>query len=65
MLKLMDKPATANAVAAGSATSAPAGMPALPCEALDNLGARFCPGGLFLLMLRPDGSVAYQEPGRT
>jgi HD-GYP domain-containing protein (c-di-GMP phosphodiesterase class II) len=29
--------------------------------ALDNLAARFRPGGLFLVMLRPDGTVAYHD----
>src|SRR5207237_6354527 len=29
--------------------------------ALDNLAARFRPGGLFLVMLRPDGSVVYHD----
>src|SRR5438477_342719 len=28
---------------------------------LDNLAARFRPSGLCLVMLRPDGSVAYQD----
>ncbi len=28
---------------------------------LENLAARFRPGGLFLLMLKPDGSVAYHD----
>lgn len=58
MLKLMDNPvsATAAAVVDGAAPAA-----ALPCEVLDNLAARFRPGGLFLLMLRPDGTVAYHD----
>src|SRR5436305_10622614 len=29
--------------------------------ALDNLAARFRPGGLFLAMLKPDGTVAYHD----
>ncbi|HEX3355744.1 MAG TPA: HD domain-containing phosphohydrolase [Tepidisphaeraceae bacterium] len=34
----------------------------IPVAALDNLAARFRPGGLFLVMLRPDGTVAYHDP---
>jgi len=39
-------------------TSSPEVAPAV----LENLAARFRPAGLFLLMLRPDGSVAYHDP---
>jgi putative nucleotidyltransferase with HDIG domain len=35
--------------------------PPIPIAALDNLAARFRPGGLFLVMLRPDGSVTYHD----
>jgi putative nucleotidyltransferase with HDIG domain len=35
----------------------------LPSAVLENLAARFRPGGLFLVVLRPDGSVAYHDPG--
>ena len=35
----------------------------LPPAVLENLAARFRPGGLFLVVLRPDGSVAYHDPG--
>jgi putative nucleotidyltransferase with HDIG domain len=42
---------------ADKATASP-----IPIGALDNLAARFRPGGLFLVMLRPDGSVAYHDP---
>jgi putative nucleotidyltransferase with HDIG domain len=35
---------------------------AIAAAALDNLAARFRPGGLFLVMLRPDGTVAYHDP---
>src|SRR5689334_6185755 len=31
--------------------------------ALDNLAARFRPGGLFLVLLRPDGTIAYHDSG--
>ena len=31
--------------------------------ALDNLAARFRPGGLFLVLLRPDGTIAYHDCG--
>jgi hypothetical protein len=57
MLKLMDNPVSATAAVMDGAASAAA----LPCEVLDNLAARFRPGGLFLLMLRPDGTVAYND----
>jgi HD-GYP domain-containing protein (c-di-GMP phosphodiesterase class II) len=43
-------------------TETPA-CPALPVGVLDNLATRFRPGGLFLLMLRPDGSLAYHDHG--
>jgi putative nucleotidyltransferase with HDIG domain len=35
----------------------------LPPAVLENLAARFRPGGLFLAVLRLDGSVAYHDPG--
>src|SRR3954447_6617989 len=35
----------------------------LPAPVLDNLAARFRPSGLFLLVLRQDGSVAYHDAG--
>jgi len=38
----------------------PAGA-AIPAAALDNLAARFRPGSLHLLMLRPDGTLAYHD----
>ncbi|MGH7213859.1 MAG: HD domain-containing phosphohydrolase [Tepidisphaeraceae bacterium] len=38
----------------------PAGGP-LSAEVLDNLAARFRPGGVFLALLRPDGAVAYHD----
>ncbi|HEV2293489.1 MAG TPA: HD domain-containing phosphohydrolase [Tepidisphaeraceae bacterium] len=67
MLKLTEKPVAA--AAAGPGAIAKDGMPgatvrvapALPNAVLDSLAARFRPGGLFLLMLRPDGSVAYHD----
>jgi HD-GYP domain-containing protein (c-di-GMP phosphodiesterase class II) len=31
--------------------------------ALDNLAARFRPGGLLLVLLRPDGTIAYHDSG--
>jgi HD-GYP domain-containing protein (c-di-GMP phosphodiesterase class II) len=62
MLKLMDNPVPSDdAAATDGAAAAPAASPALPVEVLDNLAARFRPGGMCLLMLRPDGSVAYQD----
>ncbi len=65
MLKLTDKPVAAADPAKDSAAPAPAVVApaALPVAVLDNLAARFRPGGLFLLMLRPDGSVAYHDAG--
>src|SRR3954452_4797340 len=33
----------------------------IPPAALDNLAARFRPAGLFLGMLRPDGTVVYHD----
>src|SRR5262245_57651409 len=33
--------------------------PALPVSVLDNLAARFRPGGLCLMMLNPDGALSY------
>src|SRR5688500_12346922 len=33
----------------------------LPVSVLDNLAARFRPGGLCLFMLNPDGSLAYHD----
>jgi putative nucleotidyltransferase with HDIG domain len=51
-------------------TSQAANIPILKAEAtvlppavLENLAARFRPGGLFLVVLRQDGSVAYHDPG--
>src|SRR5688500_2416625 len=35
----------------------------LPAAVLETLAARFRPGGLFLVVLRHDGSVAYHDPG--
>jgi putative nucleotidyltransferase with HDIG domain len=36
--------------------------PAIAVSALENLAARFQPAGLFLMMLRPDGTVAFHDP---
>src|SRR5688572_31720719 len=33
----------------------------IPAAVLDNLAARFRPGGLCLMMLAPDGSLAYHD----
>src|SRR3954463_1964127 len=51
-------------------TSQAANIPILKAEAtvlppavLENLSARFRPGGLFLVVLRQDGSIAYRDPG--
>jgi HD-GYP domain-containing protein (c-di-GMP phosphodiesterase class II) len=35
----------------------------VPAAVLDNLATRFRPGGLFLVLLRPDGTVAYHDSG--
>ncbi len=41
----------------------PGGATAIvPTTVLDNLATRFRPGGLFLVLLRPDGSIAYHDP---
>src|SRR3954462_12669782 len=42
-----------------TATIPPGGT--IPPAALDNLAARFRPAGLFLAMLRPDGTLAYHD----
>src|SRR5215211_7009758 len=64
MLKLMDQPAAAAATSAsredGAAAPAAAATP-LSAAVLENLASRFRPGGLFLMMLRPDGTVAYHD----
>src|SRR5205814_1719705 len=44
-----------------NATVPPGGT--IPPAALDNLAARFRPAGLFLAMLRTDGSLAYHDAG--
>src|SRR5450432_863587 len=46
-----------NKVSAASAEQA-----IVPNTVLENLAARFRPGGLFLVLLRPDGTVAYHDP---
>ncbi len=35
--------------------------PAIPVSAMETLAARFRPAGLFLMMLQPDGTVAYHD----
>src|SRR4051812_23359932 len=45
------------ATAAGPAPAAPS----VSAAALDNLAARFRPAGLFLVLLRPDGAVAWPD----
>ncbi|HEV7300392.1 MAG TPA: HD domain-containing phosphohydrolase [Tepidisphaeraceae bacterium] len=47
--------------ATASNAAQPGGAPQVPHAVLENLAARFRPAGLFLLMLRPDGSVAYHD----
>jgi putative nucleotidyltransferase with HDIG domain len=37
--------------------------PAVPLTVLENLASRLRPSGLFLVMLRPDGSIVYHDPG--
>jgi HD-GYP domain-containing protein (c-di-GMP phosphodiesterase class II) len=52
----------APAMASTTATAMLTTAPHVPSQVvLENLSARFRPGGLFLLMLRPDGSVAYHD----
>jgi len=41
--------------------SAKPSLEIIPADVLDNLAGRFRPGGLFLMLLRPDGSVAYHD----
>lgn len=52
MLQAIPNPSVSNASA-----------PAIPIAVLDNLAARFRPGGLCLLLLGPDGSLAYHDAG--
>jgi HD-GYP domain-containing protein (c-di-GMP phosphodiesterase class II) len=47
---------------APATTSGPATSTPLPVAALDNLAARFRPGGVFVLALQPNGTVAYHDP---
>jgi putative nucleotidyltransferase with HDIG domain len=42
-------------------TSPASGQPAVPAQVLENLAARFRPGGLCLVLLRTDGTIAYQD----
>src|SRR5689334_4571742 len=51
---------SATAAAIGAATAAAAPTP-LSQATLDNLAARFRPGGLCLVLLNPDGTVAYHD----
>lgn len=51
-------PTMTAAAAAGSSAGA---APEVAHAVLENLAARFRPAGLFVLMLRPDGSVAYHD----
>jgi HD-GYP domain-containing protein (c-di-GMP phosphodiesterase class II) len=50
----------AGAIAAAAAAAPPAAT--ISPAALDNLAARFRPGGLFLVVLAPDGKVRYHDP---
>ncbi|HEX8525309.1 MAG TPA: HD domain-containing phosphohydrolase [Tepidisphaeraceae bacterium] len=43
-------------------TSTPSASAAVPASVLENLAARFRPGGLCLVLLGSDGAVAYQDP---
>jgi putative nucleotidyltransferase with HDIG domain len=64
MLKLMDKLAAATASPAReeiAAAALAAATTPLSAAVLENLASRFRPGGLFLMMLRPDGTVAYHD----
>jgi HD-GYP domain-containing protein (c-di-GMP phosphodiesterase class II) len=62
-----DQSAPANTAAAPGAVSVAAAVitaaavTPLSTAALDNLAARFRPGGLCLLLLNPDGTVAYHD----
>jgi HD-GYP domain-containing protein (c-di-GMP phosphodiesterase class II) len=49
------------AVASSSDTTARHPRAIIPTAVLDNLAARFRPGGLCLMMLAPDGSLAYHD----
>ncbi len=42
-------------------SSPPSAPPAVPAPVLENLAARFRPGGLCLVLLRNDGTIAYQD----
>ena len=46
-----------------SALRPDAGVSVLPHAVLENLAARFRPGGLFLVVLRQDGSVVWHDAG--
>ncbi|HYO07451.1 MAG TPA: HD domain-containing phosphohydrolase [Tepidisphaeraceae bacterium] len=63
MLQALTSLTAAKAAPAAPAAPAPATVPAsVPTPVLDNLAARFRPGGLCLMMLNPDGSLAYHDP---
>src|SRR3990170_2999831 len=55
-------PTTTTAAATPATGATAAATPEVAPAVLENLAARFRPAGLFLLMLRPDGSVAYHDP---
>ena len=44
-----------------TSSSVAASSPSVPATVLDNLAARFRPGGLCLAMLNPDGTLAYSD----
>ena len=50
-----------SSVSAANGAAGPGATPVIPLAVLDNLAARFRPGGLCLLMLAPDGSLAYSD----
>jgi HD-GYP domain-containing protein (c-di-GMP phosphodiesterase class II) len=50
-----------NAIDSLGTTLAPASAPSVPVTLLENLAARFRPGGLCLMLLRADGTVAWHD----
>jgi hypothetical protein len=49
------------AIPTSATTSSNRHAPVIPTPVLDNLAARFRPGGLCLMMLAPDGSLVYHD----
>ncbi len=59
MLQVVNNPTTQKSATAANAAAPTAQT--VPTSVLDNLAARFRPGGLCLLMLNPDGTLAYHD----